>query len=246
MANLYSRRPLFPRGRGARARMFGRSRPFVRIPPRLRGYVRTAGSFATPRQRARELKFKDVGLALLAQPTGAVQSVELCKIAQGAGDQQRIGRRVLCKQVEVTGRIFMNGADLVGGAALFHLYLVLDTQANGALPAVGDVLTGSALAEALPFLDNVQRFKIIKEWHIPLASQAIESGGSGAGLYNFSDVVKYIHWKKNVNIPLDYSGADGVIAQVRSNNLLLICGSTGITADSCDFGGTWRMRYYDS
>jgi len=129
--------------------------------------------------------------------------------------------------------------------AYVRMFLVQDTQANGALGtmtgAQGALLAWNGVAaniHAFRDLDNVERYKVLKEWHhvmLPFVA--------GTNSYAKSQFI----CNKSVNIPVEYdaSTASGAIASIRSNNLLLMAG-TDVASGVLELDGYVRVRYIDN
>lgn len=218
--------------RGAPAKRARTTGTYTKSAPRVAARSRfTAGS-------GPELKFFDTALSFTADATGEVPATgQLNFIRQGAGESQRVGRKVIVKSVQIqAGLAYAPGAG-AAAATILYVFLVQDTQANGAAAAVTDVLTSTALATALPNVENNQRFRILRKFVWEMNSP---SGVTTA----YNDM--RLDWKYygKCSIPIDFSADVGDITDVRSNNLFLIAGSNG-SDDLVSVAGTCRLRFSD-
>lgn len=162
---------------------------------------------------------------------------QLNLIPQGVTESTRVGRLCTIKSIQLRGWVNWAPAGAVASSAQY-LYLVLDTQTNGAAAAVTDVLTSNNISTALINLNNSQRFRILKRFVFPMTSQAGVSGAYGS-------VVCPIDYFKKLDIALDFSSTTGALTEIRSNNLFLLAGSDTNSDDVAGFAGTCRVRFAD-
>lgn len=95
-------------------------------------------------------------------------------IAQGPGQNERIGRRVTMKSLWVRWQITMN-ASLGVGASPFHLLIVYDKQNNAGLTGITSVLTSNSIT-AFKDLSNERRFvTLMDEWITPIGTGGPQS-----------------------------------------------------------------------
>lgn len=159
-----------------------RSRKSVYRSAKLTGQKRAVAVYNPLPRRAYasasgELKFFDTALAFTVDATGEVPATgQLSLIPQGVTQSTRIGRQCVIKSIQIRGTAFMQPA-AGSGTGVSIIYVILDTQANGAAASVTDVFEGSNLATQLPNMDNNQRFKILKRFVI---AQTSASGVAGA------------------------------------------------------------------
>ena len=228
---------------GQRYRMGARA-----LPPSLRGFARISGAYskrfnAGPHS---ELKFHDAEIdtpidftAEVTGDTGGGANPSLCNIPQGTSDEQRIGRSCIVKSIQARLSFLAVPAASANFSGVVYAYLVQDTQANGALPAVTDVFTGTDLSKAMINVDNSQRFRILKKW-------VCDFGATAGATTAYNNQSKHIEWYKRCHIPLDFSSTTGATTEIRSNNLVLI---TGVTPNGSDddvtIAGTIRLRFAD-
>jgi len=231
-----------------------------------RGYTRRGGYYGRYNRPGRgtinnEMKFKDNVFGPVAMvPNGTVQE-SIVLISEGSGESECIGRKVIVKSILIRFTISKNEqvqattvATLPATLALMttnatcRVALVLDTQCNGAIAAVTDVVTPAAQGIfGLQNLANSSRFRIIKEWYANLNVETqVAAVTTGTTTALFSDKKsQYFKWYKKVNIPIEYSSNAGarVIANVKSNNLYFIY---WCNTNDCIASGQIRVRYVDS
>ena len=208
---------------------------------------RTMANYANSRKKARytkpmmpspELKFLDTSsVSALVATAGVIHAPSLNLIAQGTGESERVGRKVTVRAIHGKIHFKMPASAATSNGAALRLMLVKDKQANGAAPAVTDVLQA---ASWLSFnnLDNGGRFQTLWE-HVESLNPESGSGGTSRGVNN---QFREFHIT-GVSIPIEYSGGVGVIGEVRSNNLFLLAISDAAQGDVVT---QCRLRYTDS
>lgn len=207
------------------------------------GYTRSGGSYgrygrlAALRGLMPEKKFFDTALSFTFDSTGEVPATgQLALIPQGDTESTRDGRKATIESIQIRGQAaFLPGASATA-AANVHLYVVLDTQTNGAAAAATDVFTSTNFSEAMLNLNNSGRFRILKHINITLHPQA---GVSAA----FNTCVRQVEFYKKCKIDMDWSSTTGAITEIRSNNIFLLAGSSASTDDLVNFAGNCRLRF---
>jgi len=209
------------------------------------GYSRSTGFYGRFPPAGDELKFFDTAHTFNVDSTGEVPATgQLNLIPQGVTESTRVGRKCIIKSLRTVLRFLLTpGAGAAPQTDVIALYHVLDTQANGAAAAYGDVFTTPAATSDAPTairnLNNVDRFRILKK--------TILEFQPGAGVTTAFNGV--IHRKeinlRGLSIPLEFSSTTGAITEIRSNNLFLIAGSS-VTDDAISAFGSTRVRFDDS
>ncbi len=190
-----------------------------------------------------ELKFFDVDVDdVTIAATGAI-STSLNLIPQGTTESTRIGRKCRIKQILWHAAVRLPAtATAASSSDICRIILVLDKQANGAIPgAVTDILE---TANYLSFrnLANSGRFVFLFDRTMGIAAP----GGSGRGstdTLQFSQLDKHLHFFKSCSIPVEFDNTTGAITEIRSNNLILLTISkVGVASLDSHF----RLRFSDS
>jgi len=209
------------------------------------GYTRTGGAYGRYGRSAKamgikpELKYFDTGLSFSFDATAEVPATgQLALIPQGDTESTRDGRIAYIKSIQIRGYAnFVPGAAAAQSSTVCYLYLVLDTQCNGAAAAITDVFTSNVAGTNLLNLNNSGRFRILKKWVMTFNSPA---GATTA----FANVSKPLEFYKRCNIKVDWSSTTGAITEIRSNNVFLMAGSDGATSDdTVAFLGNARLRF---
>lgn len=193
-----------------------------------------------------ELKFFDTDISFNMDATPEIPATgQLSLIPQGDTQSTRGGRKCVVTKIDMHGiASFAPGAGATA-AGIGYMYLVQDTQCNGAAATVADANTGiftnTAFTQTMRTLANVSRFKILKKWEFVMNSQA---GVTTA----YNNVVKSWNFHKKCYIPLEYDGAatTGALTTIRSNNIFLVAASNGGIDDLISIAGVCRLRFMDS
>jgi len=237
-----------PRYTAVASKLAKRSRTAVRaaMAAVVPGYTRTGGSYGRYGGAARrlglapELKFFDTALAFNFDSAIEVPATgQLCLIPQGDTESQRDGRKATIRSIQIRGNATFAPAAAATAATTCHLWLVLDTQCNGAAAAASDVFTptGTAGDASLTMLqlNNSGRFRILKHWDMVFNPAA---GATTA----YNNAVKHIEFYKKCNYALDWNATTGAITEIKSNNIFLVAGAAG-SDDLVSFAGTCRVRF---
>lgn len=222
--------------------MYGRFTPSVR-----------GGALSNAEMKYFDNVYAAVGLTAAGVVLGSINLVN-----QGTAPNNALGRKIVIKSVECRGEVQMNqsSAVVVPGVAPYGIQnvpldanyrfmLVLDTQANGALPVPTDLLTGSLYS--FRDLSNTSRFRVLKEWVGGFNSMfsPFENGGTSVAWVSSSNSRPF-KWYKKCNIEIEYAAMAGGtrnINEVKSNNLFII--------GYADFTNViltmhTRIRFYDN
>lgn len=232
-SNPRKRAPSFRKQNGYQKKLFSQAQGPVSYVPRalysLRQFPRTQGLLP-------EKKFFDTDLAFDFDATGEIPATgQLALIPQGDTESTRDGRLAIIKSVQIRGRMLFNPTTSANASTTTFLYLVLDTQANGAAAAITDVFTSNSMATNMLNLNNSGRFRILKKWvHVFNAQAGVTTA--------YNTVIKQLEFYKRCNIKMDWSAAAGAITEIRSNNLFLMAGAT-TSDDLVSFTGTCRLRF---
>lgn len=205
------------------------------------GYTRTGGFYGRFSGPGGELKFFDTALSFSVDATGEIPATgQLALIPQGNAENNRIGRKCTVKSIELGGTATWVPAASATGGGQVVMYLVQDTQTNGAVASVIDVFESVNLTYALRELANEERFKVLKKITMTFNAAA---GVSGAYAY----VTRSWSIKKRLNIPLEFASPPAAdITDLKTNNLFLIAGTNSTSDDSVVVQGNCRLRFSDN
>lgn len=206
------------------------------------GYTRTVGSYGRYKRRRTygigdERKFFDTALAFNFDSTLEVPATgQLALIPQGDTESTRDGRKAVIESVQIRGVVTVAPAAGAAIAGSCWMWLILDTQTNGAAAAATDVFQTNQPADTMLQLNNSGRFRILKKW----VWKWVPKAGVSTAWNNETFNVEYF---KKCNIPMDWNSTTGAITEIRSNNIFLMAGQSGIGDDIPTFAGTARVRF---
>lgn len=186
---------------------------------------------------SRETGFVDLAAAAYAMDTtGSITLI--ATVAQGASVNQRVGKKIILKSLQIRGNLSNNTAATVNDACYLIVY---DKRPTGALPAITDILV-SVNSNAFNNDANSGRFEIIKR-----VDQALLGNGSAAA--NLTDLT-YISADAYVDLkgrPVNFkAAATGAIGDIESGALYLVTvGNTVAGTGAATANLAFRTRFLD-
>lgn len=219
--------------------MGGISRPF---PGQLRG------------QQGPELKSLDLPLAQYNLNTTAVLT-PLNLIRVGSTFCNRIGRKIEMQSLRVSGRL--DAIRTIADGEYLRVMIVYDRQANGALPAIADVLqtTDQATANTTTSysginLNNRDRFVILRDERIVTPAVTYTAGvETNVGIIDPVHRLTNFDWYIKLKGMLTQYKADSapaVIGDIATGSLLLITfGDQASGSEGFSIALESRLRYLD-
>lgn len=236
-----------------------RARASRRVPRKYRGFLRTKGYYRfTVRSAcgpARELKFTDSTFAAIANQTGNNCLATMAPaVAQGVGQSQRIGRKLWVESIQIKGCLTMSGLSNESDAA-WRIVGVWDTQTNGAATAA---LTGSILDTAGGTGQNVYMGKLLSEgtrYQVFLdelgcintthASSWTNADPANSTTVTHAGVAIPINFYKKMHVCVEYNGATGAVAEMKTNSFNFYIQTSTATANQIQMAGVVRVRFRD-
>lgn len=179
-----------------------------------------------------ELKVLDTVLDTTdVSTTSIITCIDTCQVGSDVDD--RVGREILLKSVQVRGVLFANGAN-PGGTVFWAI--VYDRQTNAAAPVWTDVYTTNSYYPALRNLDNRKRFKIIGSGYI-----AVPKAGADIPSVPFEFYRKLRH-------SVEYNSTNGgTVADIQTGGLFfMIRANAALGADDYTLVATSRVRFTDN
>lgn len=211
---------------------------------------RSSASSAHPRgpfgrSVPQELKNNDVDITsgptgnLITFGVGETDTQVFSAVAQGSATNQRIGRRILIKSIQLRASIRNEAAANINDV---RLLLVYDKQANGTDLSMTDVLQTQE-TEGLYKLENAKRFVILWDKVYVLQGLPVSPATDSVG--------KSIDFYKKVNLEQIYKGTGATAADVATGSLYLmaICDTPSALPGSsvqAIWSGNLRVRYVDA
>jgi len=202
-----------------------------------RAPIASRGFYGTQRRSPQERKLIDTVVTDSAMDTtGTVTLLNGC--ATGTDFTNRIGRKINVKSILVRGLAEPQDGTTV--ARFLRWMLVLDTQPNGALATITDILTTSTSLSPLN-LNNRDRFKVLVD------KQMLNGGGDTTATQAFSDRNSSItHKYKKCNFDTIYDGTGATIADIQSGALLLVTIGSAAAGSGSDMTYYARVRFVDA
>jgi len=187
------------------------------------GYDRTSGFYGATGNTTED-KFFDFNHVSAVVSSGGFISPSINLIVQGTGENERVGRKITIKKINVRFTVAL-GIGSAGGGDVIRCMLVLDKQCNGTAATVGQVLHDIEY-DSFNNLSNKRRFRVLSDKFYTLNHPAGAGSAPADVVTNvFADDKKYEAVYKDVNVPIEFdqAGAPAVtIANVRSNNIFLL------------------------
>jgi len=206
------------------------------------GYTSQRGYYGRFAGSGAEKKFWDVVHSYTIDTTTEIPATgQLSLVPQGNTESSCVGRKYTVESIQGKWQLRLTPAASATVGGVYAIYLIQDTQCNGAAATAADVFTnGASCVEGMRNLTNSMRFKILKKWSGVLSPAAGVSG-------NYNHAYRYIDFYKKCKIPIEFSGTGGALADNRSNNLFIMAGtgSGGTFDDLVTVTGVTRLRFSD-
>lgn len=206
--------------------------------PRTRGPLRAQlkSLQSIVKNLAPEIKYADVALTASNIPTtGAV--VHITAIAQGDTQSTRTGNTVNVTSLSFRGSFA--GATDVSIVSYMRILIVVDKQqVADTSPAAGDIITSANPVNALPNLENLERFRILHASGVyDLRRMQLDTDLSNAPTQS-----AYFDYSWTGNIKVSYNGT--ATSDIEKNGIYFVILSD-VAAATSDFGGSCRVAYTD-
>jgi len=206
------------------------------------GRMRSFSALAPPRY---EKKFVDSATSAAIRQFESLGSVQadFVVMAQGTANGARIGSQITVTNINchldvVTGT---NGSNPGVAHTPVRVILGIDKQANGAAPAVLDVLQ-TQTPYSFRNMYTLNRFIILKDKLFDMNQNLYTTTGPTVG--ENGRILKFA-WKGQ--LPILYSGSTASITEIKSNNIFLLVISDRDGYDTEDgVQGTVRIKYTDA
>jgi len=191
-----------------------------------------------------ERKFFDTTLSFDLDSTAEVASTAatglMCLVPQGDTESTRDGFQLIATSLQIKGRLFFAAAGLASAtlSPLIDIWVVQQSQANGAVGDITDIFDSTNASIAMRDRRNLSSYKILHHFQ---QSMTPLTGVTTA--WN-QLTVPYNVFVKLPNVPITYKGTTGAIAEIETNNIYLVYGSTN-GDDVVSFAGQSRLNFTD-
>lgn len=212
-------------------------------PPRrrvMRTTTYTSLPIALPPASYAETKYFDTNINETGITATGTIIPSLNLVAAGTADNQRIGRELKIKGVYIRGQFEFNASTTVTSSLKMRMIIYLDKQCNGAAATLGDILHTSVITapvNAFRNLDNAKRFKILKDKRLQINRTAHDGTNFAEYAVNFN-----FAWTPKKPLSVEFSGTNGQITEIRSNNIGILLVSNTASA-LAEFNGGARIHF---
>ncbi len=183
-----------------------------------------------------ELKFFDKTLGTTVVTTAGILEATVNDIIQGPCDDERVGRKVTLRSLEVKGQmVLVSTTARADTTNRVRLVWYIDHQTNGVVAAVLELLATAGL-ESFRNLPNQGRFSILYDCTFDLNCRC-------AGTADFGAFTQGFEFKVPLNLPIEFSGTTGLLATIRSNNIGFLMISKRSIGSTVEWHS--RVRYTD-
>jgi len=205
------------------------------------GYLRMTGAYSMTIPGSPEQKYIDLPFTAEGTSTAA-KRFHLCQIAQATGESGRIGAKVQCTRINCRFTLLRNSLSqaVTGLGASTRIILLIDKQANGALPTAVEILKNDDFYSYYN-LNNTNRFIILKDKVITQNHSSAIQTASTTGVWNRP--ISFFKYSRKISVPITYNNTTGAVTEVKSQNLVMLMVSTDA---SSTLDGYTRVRYLDS
>lgn len=166
-----------------------------------------------------ELKWFDFDSGEMEIGTGGTKLVGTFNgIAQGAGESQRTGLRIIIVKIEIRLYAFIPGDQITtGGEEALRLITHLDTQANGAHATENSIMGSGADFRSFQLPDNMGRYYFIWDEVYDLNCYAGTNDGANSSFSRGRNIVL----STECRIPIDFKVGEtsGAFTNITKNNL---------------------------
>lgn len=209
--------------------------------PRVQGFLGLEKKFYDTAKGQTAILTTDAWAAGVYNPTvsgtmGSVTGTNCLSVpSQGSGPQQRIGKAITIKSLQMKGTVthsnVLSGGALPVPSAKVFVALVLDTQTNGAQCTAADIFTNLApdyntLPVPMRNLLNSKRFKILKSDTFDLDTKST-AYNAGLNQYACNGNSVVIDWYLPMDLPVNFiDETDQDIGNVVDNSIHVIAASS--------------------
>jgi len=159
-------------------------------------------------------------------------------VATGTDFTNRIGRKVCWKSILMNG--VLTPTDATSNVSLARIMLVWDSQPNGALPAITDVLN-AAVPTAPMNLNNRDRFRVLLDKRFVLGPYNTTATQSVA-----SNIIREHHMYKKINLETIFDGTTNAIGDIQSGSLFLLTIGNQTSPEGANWTASIRLRFTDA
>lgn len=186
--------------------------------------------------------------------TSAAPKALLNGSVPGNAIQNRLGRRIRMKSLRIQGMINQYQAGTTPIDDFIHIYVVYDSQPNGATFATADLIqscdaAGTTGTGTFSFINmsNSKRFKVIRHESMKIETTGAAANQPAQESTDFKKVQSIDWWIPLKDLDTQYNtGTAGTIADIQTGSLYLMLFGASAAADS-QYALTYntRLRFVD-
>lgn len=160
-------------------------------------------------------------------------------VATGTDFTDRVGRKIIMRSVYVRGIIFPDDFSTLNSLA--RIMLVYDMQANGAAPAITDILKSATSVSQLN-LNNRDRFRVLmdKQWVLGAIDNTATQSVAG------SPTVHALKKFTRLNHEVLFNGTGATVASIATGALYLVTVGTQAAGAAATTTISTRVRFEDA
>jgi hypothetical protein len=218
-------------------RSYSVSAPFKKprtVEPKVSGAVK---AYVARAVGSTELKYSSaLGLTYAGDTTGQIALMN--GVTQGDDFTNREGRKFTVKAIQVQGKVASGPSTVLPTRT--KVLVILDKQANGALPTMTDIFQSSS-SNSFMNMNNVGRFKV-------LASKSFVTGGfdtTATQTYSGSPQVHDCSFYIKCDIDTINMGTTNGIASISTNSILFVVIGDNAAGDGAVWTGGFQIRFQD-
>lgn len=160
-------------------------------------------------------------------------------VATGSDFTNRIGRKITMTSIQCRGMICPTDTTTISSQP--RMLIVYDTQPNGALPTITEVLQASTSSSMLN-LNNRDRFRVLYDKQVVVGGVSNTTDQSFALTPSCHNIKMY----KKLNLPVIFDGTGATIADIQTGSVVALFISTSGVSDGASFTGSFRIRFTDA
>jgi hypothetical protein len=226
--------------------------------------------YSTPRKRGGYVSFRSTGeiksidssSLTTANPWGVITISSTTSItllngtSPGAAFWNRIGRKVHWQSIQFNAVLaLINATARSSDEDYCKIALVWDRQCNGAPPIYSDMFqdtdaggASTSWAGSHRNLNNAKRFTVLREWQWFLPPMNVTNTGFVTVASSPMPAIPYtMDFYKKCNLETQYKADTGLIGDISSGGLFLVCVSSNPSNGSCfTLQGECRLRFLDN
>lgn len=189
-----------------------------------------------------ELKFKDTILSAVSLTAGSTAPFyPLNLMAPGTSASTRVGQSINIKSVQLALSFDIASYEGAINTAQIRVVLVMDSQANGAVPAETDIFETTNNVNSMRKIGETHRFRVLLDRKLVCNQPGLAYNGTAVESSSMHKVLKYY---KKLNQKIYYNGTSGAVADVSQSNLVLFIYSD-VILPLPRVSGVCRIRFTD-